>query len=93
MLKYISAQKHPNLVEFIEDFEYNERLCLVFELLHMDLLEFTGRYDTCRANLHAVRPIAQQVSVLVEQSAGYISPIISLKHRNTEHRRWTGWLL
>lgn len=53
MLKYISVQTHPNLVEFIEDFEHNERPYLVFELLDMDLLDFTGRYDTCRANLHA----------------------------------------
>lgn len=93
MLKYISVQKHPNLVEFIEDFEYNERPCLVFELLHMELLEFTRRYDTCKANLHAVRPIAQQVCVIMEQILGYISPIISLKHRNTEQRRGMGWLL
>ena len=67
MLKHIGLQKHPNLVEFIEDFEHNLRPCLVFELLHMNLLEFTGRYDTCRANLHAVRPIAQQVRVTMEQ--------------------------
>lgn len=63
MLKHISLQKHPNLVEFIEDFEDNERPCLVFELLHMNLLEFT----TCRANLHTIRPIAQQVRVIMEQ--------------------------
>lgn len=93
MLKYISAQKHPNLVEFIEDFEYNKRPCLVFELLHVDLLKFTECYGTCRANLHTVRPIAQQVRVIMEQILGYISPIISLKHRNTEHRRGMGWLL
>lgn len=93
MLKYVSAQKHPNLVEFFEDFEHKERPCLVFELLHMDLLEFTGRYDTCRANLHAVRPIAQQVCVITQQVLGSISPIVSLKHWNTEHRRWMGWLL
>lgn len=67
MLKYISLQKHPGLVEFFEDFEYNEKPCLVFELLHMDLLEFTGRHYTCRANLYAIRTIAQQVCVILEQ--------------------------
>lgn len=56
-------QKHPNLVKFIEDVEYNEKPCLVFEFLQMDLMEFTGRHYTCRANL-AIRTIAQQVCII-----------------------------
>lgn len=54
ILKSISLKKHPNLVELIEYFEDKGRPCLVFELFHMDLLAFTGRHDTCIANLHAV---------------------------------------
>lgn len=62
-LKHISLRPHPNFIKFIEDFKVNERPCLVFELLHMDLLEFTKHHETCIANLKAVRPIAQQVRV------------------------------
>lgn len=62
-LRHISLNPHPNFMKFFDDFEVNERPCLVFELFHMDLMEFTERYENCIANLTAVRAIAQQVRV------------------------------
>ena len=80
-LKHISLKPHPNFIKFIEDFKVNERPCLVFELLHMDLLEFTKHHETCIANLKAIRPIAQQVRVQTNFRLKHLHPPKVLNRR------------
>lgn len=64
-LRKLSSLNHPNMIKFLEDFEYKGYPCLVLEILHIDLYDLVNRSNG-RIQLSKIRTIAKQVCVIVD---------------------------
>ncbi|XP_034548121.1 homeodomain-interacting protein kinase 1-like isoform X2 [Notolabrus celidotus] len=72
ILKYVSvlnADSH-NLVRFFEKFQFMGQMCLVFEMLDMNLFDLLKETDWKPLSLPAIRPIAQQLLVALAALKG-----------------------
>lgn len=63
-LRKICHFNHPNLVQFIEEFNYKGIPCLVFEILHNDMFR-TVKNQEWEMQLNKIRLIAKQVCIVV----------------------------
>lgn len=69
-LRKLSSLNHPNMIKFLEDFEYKGYPCLVLEILHTDLYDLVDR-SIGRIQLSKIRTIAKQVCVIVDETYDY----------------------